>query len=198
MGRLGILAQEPVVQLCLRALAGGHRVLKLLKASQIVPPALEADARPPQMLGRQPVHSGDAAAVVPAHRLVLQHLHAGPVHIGQRLEPKLPPAAVTAGDLTTAQAIGLDGDLLTAAAPAQPGGPASVVLRGPEHGQTSELLARQIKTLSAVAAPGEQGFLRHVQTHPFRCQRSARPFQAARRNSLTAQWVAKIYTILQA
>ena len=75
--------QEGLEHFFLRPPPGLHGILQFFIAAQVAALPLEADGSPPAPLGRQPVHSGHTAGVVAADRSGADHLHAGPIDIGQ-------------------------------------------------------------------------------------------------------------------
>ena len=145
--------QKLVVQRLFRLFPGFHRVFKPGVAAQIVPFSLEADHSPPALLGREPIHTGNAAGVVVPYGFGCQHFHAGAVHVSQARQARLPPSgeAPAAGGVSAAQAVGADHRLPAAVAPAQPGRPPSDVLRRPDYGQLAEPLSCQIQFFPGVS-----------------------------------------------
>ena len=129
----------------LPALAGLDSVLEAGIAAQIVPLALEADGRPPTLLGSPPVHAGHAAGVVFPHRFGPEHLHAGAVHVSQGGEAHAGALAAAAGGVAAAQAVGADDGFLSAVAAAQPGGARADVLRRGQDGKLAVALACQLQ-----------------------------------------------------
>ena len=147
------LLQEGQVQLLLRPLPGLDGFAELLVAAQVTADALEADRGAPAPLPCEPIHAGHAAGVVAPHGTGPDHLHAGPVHIGQAGPPNLGRGlavevvvAAAGRAQSVAQAGGGDHRLLPAIAAAQPRRAFSDIFGRGQYGQFSESLSGQVQS----------------------------------------------------
>ena len=108
---------------------------------------LETDGCAPFAAAFHPIHSGNAASVVAANRILLQHLHTGTIH---KRDPVYDPHAAAARDVSCPQVVGPDLELAPAVAAAILGSFAPLIGCRGKNRQLSVSLACQIKLLCAI------------------------------------------------